>query len=231
MFKKEFSLDIKGDVDEQGVFEGYASMFGGSPDSYGDIITPGAFAKSLVSHRRSGTMPLMFFGHKGGDLPVGDWLDLVEDGKGLWSKGKVDLADPFAARVHGALKAKRVRGLSIGYNVVRSHPDAKLQGITHLDEIDLVEISIVNRGAHKRALVTDVKADDSAIDCIYEIRSHFEKGENPPLPLIEKLLRDAKFPNSLATAFVSLGKGAFRQSDSGEQEAIKAANFLKALRG
>lgn len=230
MNKKDFAFSIKGEPDESGLFEGYASTFGGAPDSYGDIITPGAFAKSLVAHKRAGTMPMMFFGHNSNELPSGDWVDMAEDGKGLWMQGRPAMDDPFGVRVYGALKSKRVRGLSIGYNTIRSHPDEKLQGVTHLDEIDLVEVSIVNRGANKRSLITDVKADESLFETVDQIRKHFRSGENPPLPLIEKLLRDAEFPNALATAFVSAGKSAFRHGDHGD-EAKKAADFLKALRG
>src|SRR3546814_3532751 len=43
MLKKDFGLSVK-DVSDEGTFEGYASTFGGSPDSYGDVVLPGAFA-------------------------------------------------------------------------------------------------------------------------------------------------------------------------------------------
>jgi signal peptide peptidase SppA len=47
-------------------------------------------------------------------------------------------------------------------------------------------------------------------------RRMFAAGENPSLSQIEEVLRDAGFPNALATAFVSRGKGAL-QSDSGPE--------------
>lgn len=223
MLKKEFDLAIKGEPDSDGVFEGYASTFGGSPDSYGDIITPGAFAKSLVRHKREGSMPQMFFGHDVSKLPIGDWIDLAEDGKGLWGRGKIALDDPEALRIFNAMKAKRVRGLSIGYRLISSHPDEKMPGVTHLDEIDLFEVSVVNIPANRRSLVTDVKSADI-------IKEYFTKGETPPLAAIEEYLRDGGFPKALATAFVSQGKSVFRRGDPGD-EAKNAAAFLKALRG
>ncbi|MBB3591718.1 signal peptide peptidase SppA [Rhizobium sp. BK529] len=47
-------------------------------------------------------------------------------------------------------------------------------------------------------------------------RRMFAAGETPPLSQIEDVLREAGFPNALATAFVSRGKGAL-QSDSGPE--------------
>ncbi len=47
-------------------------------------------------------------------------------------------------------------------------------------------------------------------------RRMFASGETPPLSQIEDVLREAGFPNALATAFVSRGKGAL-QSDSGPE--------------
>jgi hypothetical protein len=55
MLHKDFGLEIKA-VAEDGVIEGYGSTFGGEPDSYGDIVMPGAFAESLVKHKRAGTI-------------------------------------------------------------------------------------------------------------------------------------------------------------------------------
>ena len=49
-------------------FRGYASVFNGK-DSYGDVILPGAYKKSLETYG----MPKMFFGHRW-DLPIGKWI-------------------------------------------------------------------------------------------------------------------------------------------------------------
>jgi hypothetical protein len=89
---------------DAGVIEGYASVFGGSPDSYGDIIAPGAFASTLTEHKRAGTMPLMLWGHDASQPPIGNWDDMAEDGKGLWVQGTVDLEDPMGQRVYRGLK-------------------------------------------------------------------------------------------------------------------------------
>lgn len=214
MLTKEFTLDVKAVADD-GTFEGYASTFGGPPDSYGDIISPGAFAESLVKHRREGTMPLMLFGHAHNDLPLGNWTDLSEDGKGLFGRGAVDLEDPFGARVHRALKQKRVRGLSIGFETKKSHPDDKRPGVRFLDEIDLWEVSVVNFPANRRSLVQSVK-------------TILDGGNVPTVREFEEFLRDAGFSKSLATAIA--GKATPHLRGDPEAKANDVISFLEKLR-
>jgi len=159
MNTKEFELEVKSTT-EAGVIEGYASTFGGAPDSYGDVVEPGAFAKSLARHKREGTAPLMLFGHQSGDVPIGGWDDVAEDGKGLWVKGTIDIDDPFGSRVHRALSKRRMRGLSIGYVTISQRPDEKNSSINRLTEVDLHEISVVPFPANRRATVTAVKSNE-----------------------------------------------------------------------
>jgi len=199
MQTKEFSLDVKS-VESDGSFEGYASTFGGAPDSYGDVISPGAFAESLVKHRREGSMPLMLYGHAHNDLPIGSWSELSEDGKGLFAKGLLDLEDPFGSRVHRALKQKRVRGLSIGYETKKSHDDEKRHGVRFLDEVELWEVSVVNFPANRRSLVESVKSEQYA-----QLREKFAAGELPSEREFEKGMRDAfDLSNSEAERVVRL---------------------------
>lgn len=58
-------------------------------------------------------------------------------------------------------------------------------------------------------------------------RRMFAAGETPPLSQIEEVLREAGFPNALATAFVSRGKGALR-SESGPEETRSLSPDAKA---
>jgi HK97 family phage prohead protease len=216
MLHKDFGLEIK-DVSESGVIEGYASVFGGAPDSYGDVVLPGAFANTLVRHKREGTMPLMLWGHKAGELPIGDWTDMAEDGKGLWAKGQLDLEDEVGARVHRALKRKSVRGLSIGYETKQRESDAKKPGINFLKELDLWEVSPVNFPAQRRAQITDVK-------------SFLIGGDMPTVREFEGLLREAGFSKAKAAAIASSATPHLR----GEPEAKandELLEFLTALRG
>ena len=66
---------------------GYGAVFG-NVDAYGDVITPGAFAKSLAAHKEAGTSPLMLLEHGDAPLPIGVWEGMAEDGHGLQVKGR-----------------------------------------------------------------------------------------------------------------------------------------------
>lgn len=225
MKTKDFSLQVKA-LTEEGSFEGYASTFGGAPDSYGDIITPGAFADSLVKHRREGTMPMMFFGHQSsGELPIGDWTEMAEDGKGLWAKGQLAIDDPLGARVHLALKNKRVRGLSIGYETRKSHPDDKRPGVNHLDEIHVWEVSVVNFPANRRSLVTEAKDAARFEDFARRLRD----GEPPPIKEFEDILREAGIPKSMAVTIASIGYAkAIRSESEGTKSAVDTLRAFTA---
>jgi len=212
MLHKDFGLEIK-DVSESGVIEGYASMFGGTPDSYGDIVLPGAFAKTLAKHASERTMPLMLWGHQASELPVGDWVDMAEDGKGLWVKGQLDLEDVVGVRVHRALKRKSVRGLSIGYETIERESDPKKPGINFLKAVDLWEVSPVNFPAQRRAQITSVK-------------SIAGDGVLPTLPEFESFLREAGFSKTQASAIAGKGLTSLLRGEPGSET---AADYLAAL--
>ena len=239
---KDFVLSVK-EVSDAGAFEGYASTFGGAPDSYGDVVAPGAFVDCLVKHKREETMPLMFFGHKSNELPIGHWVDMAEDGKGLWVKGEVALDDPVGVRVHAALKKKRVRGLSIGYDVPPggSVPDEKRPAVTILKKLDLWEVSVVNFPANRRSLVDSVKSDGEVQSIQFWKR--FEDwarrvgdGEVPPPNEFEELLRDARISKSQRARIASRLHAVLRSESGGEEAnapAVKTAlaEFRHALDG
>ena len=215
MLHKDFGLEIK-TADDAGVIEGYDSTFGGEPDSYGDVVLPGAFAESLVKHKRADTMPLMLWGHQSGDLPIGNWVDMAEDGKGLWVKGQVDLEDPMGQRVHKAMKRKSVRGLSIGYETVESKEDPKRRGVRLLEKLDLWEISPVNFPANRRATVTGVK-------------TILEAGNLPSLPEFEEFLRESGFSKSQATAIAGKGLASLLRGEPGNTTDPDIMSALLAL--
>ncbi len=214
MLKKDFGLSVK-DVSDSGTIEGYGSVFGGTPDSYGDIVRPGAFAESLARHKREGTMPLMLWGHNSSEVPIGNWTEMAEDGKGLFVKGTIDLEDSLGERVHRALKQRRMRGLSIGYETIGSETDKKQPGIRYLTKLDLWEVSPVNFPAKRNALVQDVK-------------SILDAGNLPTVREFEDFLRDAGFSKTLATAIASKATPHLRGDP--EAKAKDVISFLEKLR-
>ena len=215
MLHKSFGLEIKAAQDD-GTIEGYGSTFGGEPDSYGDIIMPGAYSASLVSHKRAGTMPLMLWGHETYSPPIGSWVDMAEDGKGLWVQGQIDLDDPMGQRVHRALKRKSMRGLSIGYETIEKKADPKRPGVTLLEKLDLWEVSVVNFPANRRSNVTSVK-------------SLVEGGTLPSLSQFEEFLREAGFSKTQATAIAGKGLSHLLRGEPGRETEADIMSALHAL--
>jgi len=202
---------------EAGTIEGYASTFGGAPDAYGDVIVPGAFTESLAKHERDGTFPIMLWGHNSSEPPIGNWTDMSEDRKGLKVKGDIDLDDPLGARVYRALKRGSMKGLSIGYETKSAEPDPKRPGVRLLNAVDLWEVSPVPFPAQVRASVETVK-------------SYLNEGSLPSLRQFEESLRELGFSKSQAVTIASKGLAALLRSESGADDAERAA-FLAALKG
>lgn len=214
LLHNDFAFAIKS-ADDAGTIEGYASTFGGAPDAYGDVIAPGAFSATLAAHRRAGTAPLMLWGHDGGSPPIGNWVDLAEDGKGLWVKGEIDLEDPMGSRVHRALKRGSMKGLSIGYETKDSEVDPKRPGVRILKAVDLWEVSPVNFPAQPRAAVDTVKM-------------HIAGGGLPSPRELEEALRELGLSQKQAVTIVNHGLPALLRRDSGA--APDAVDLLAALR-
>jgi HK97 family phage prohead protease len=211
----DFRFEIKSVSDADGTIEGYASVFGGSPDLTGDIIAPGAFSASLAKHSREGTAPLMLWGHDSREPPIGNWTEFAEDKKGLWVKGAIDLDDPLGVRVHRALKRGSMKGLSIGYETKDATTDAKRPGVRTLIAVDLWEVSPVNFPAQVRASVDTVK-------------SHLAGGGLPSVREFEESLRELGFSKSQAVDIASGGLASLLRRDSGTDN---RRAFLKALKG
>jgi HK97 family phage prohead protease len=138
-------------IDPDGTVEGYASLFG-EIDAARDMVMPGAFARTLKA-RGPRRIP-MLFQHDPAE-PVGVWLELTEDWRGLRARGRL-IPDVARARELIALvRSGAVDGLSIGFRTVKGRVDPASR-IRKIHELDLWEISIVTfpllAGARVRAV-------------------------------------------------------------------------------
>jgi hypothetical protein len=139
-------------VEPDGTFEGYASLFG-IVDMGGDEVAPGAFARSLQT--RGARAVRMLWQHDP-SLPIGSWVLIKEDQRGLRVKGRLNLAVSRARETLALLKEGAVDGLSIGFRVKTARKSAG-GGIRRLLEVDLWEISIVTFPMLPQARITSVK--------------------------------------------------------------------------
>ncbi len=140
-------------VGEDGTFSGYASLFGVT-DLAKDQVARGAFAKSLEARGVRGVR--MLFQHDPNE-PIGQWLDISEDARGLKVTGRLAPGVARAREVLALMRDKALDGLSIGFKTVKSRKDAGT-GVRHILEADLWEISIVTFPMLPSARVSEVKA-------------------------------------------------------------------------
>ncbi len=139
-------------LSQDGVIEGYASLFG-ELDQARDMMMPGAFAQTL---RQRGLRKIpMLFQHDPSE-PVGIWLELREDFRGLWARGKLIPDVARARELLALLRADAIDGLSIGYRTVRGRIDPRSR-VRRLHQVDLWEISIVTFPLLAGARVATVK--------------------------------------------------------------------------
>lgn len=172
----DVSLKMEGDA---GRFSGYASVFGNA-DADGDIVLRGAFDYTL---RKYGT-PKMFFNHDWDSIPVGKWLSIREDERGLAVEGEFTPGLAAAEAVRAAMKHGTLDGLSVGGLLKAEDTEAMQDGRRVIRRWSrLVEISPVVFPANDAARIdaSSVKGAEliKLIDDAASIRD------------IELLLRDA----------------------------------------
>lgn len=146
------ALDLKA-VDADGSFEGYASLFG-TEDLGRDVIQAGAFRASLA-RRGAGSVKLLF--QHDPNQPIGVWVEIAEDRKGLYARGRLMPEVARAREVLSLMRAGALDGLSIGFRTVKGARDAR-SGVRHIAEVDLWEISVVTFPMQPEARVAAVKA-------------------------------------------------------------------------
>ncbi len=145
--------------DASGTFTGHAAVFD-NLDFNGDVIEPGAFAKTLATayktraqNRAAYLYPLLWQHDE--TEPIGGITDASEDSTGLAISGQYDVSTVRGAQAYSGAKKGYLTGLSIGYRTVNSMLGS--DGNRHLLEITLFEASPVTFPANAEAQITSVK--------------------------------------------------------------------------
>ena len=208
-------LTIKADGGaEEGTIEGYGSVFG-AVDSYGEVVLPGAFKKSIKAWRKLKKSIPMLWQHQS-DMPIGVWPEFEEDDKGLFMRGKLNLETQRGREAWSDIKQGSVSGLSIGYyEIVAESWDRPANEPRKLLELDLRETSPVTFPANREAQIDAVKA-------------RLLRGERVTEREFEALIRE-KLGLSRAEAKIVVASGykAFLARDAQgpiEDEAIKSVS-------
>lgn len=139
---------------ETGTFTCYGNVKG-NIDHARDRTLDGAYMKSIERHMKNGTMPKMFWMHNPYELPVGKWIEMREDEKGLFLRGK--LSDTAMGRdIEVLAKDGALDSFSIGYIEVESRWNTEKQ-CNDLVELDIKEISWVTFACNEESLLQDIK--------------------------------------------------------------------------
>lgn len=147
---------------KEGEFIVYPSTFIKQPDSYGDIVAPGAFLKTIDTWMNSGLVLPGLFGHRmdDPDFWVAGAEDMGEDMHGWWVKGGFDLEAPKARQTYRIVKGRRLNQLSFAYDVIDEAGVELDNGVraNELRELKVYEFSFVPLGANQDTSVVAVKS-------------------------------------------------------------------------
>jgi Escherichia/Staphylococcus phage prohead protease len=141
-----YSFEVKS-LGDAGQFSGIASTYG-NRDQQGDVVAPGAFARTLSE---GGKQRPLLWQHQ---QPVG-LVTLRDSPAGLLAEGQLSLGVQLAKDAYTLMKDGVVRGLSIGFQTLR---DEVKGGVRQLLEVKLFEVSLVTFPANEMASVTSVKS-------------------------------------------------------------------------
>ena len=149
--QKSFALKLASESPgSDGHFSGVALVYG-ERDSLGDTIRPGCFEKSIRDN--AGSFPCLW-SHSTTDV-LGS-VSVESDTRSLQVRGHLLIDDvPKAREAHALLKARSIRGLSVGFVVLRAAP--REDGGTDFTEGRLLEVSLTAVPAYESARVTQVR--------------------------------------------------------------------------
>ena len=155
---KEFTL-IKS-ADDSGTISGYFSTYDREPDSYGDIIAPGAFTETIQKRKESGHPFPLCWNHDLDQIIGSVDPDNITD----TDKGPLMTASffntPLAQEKREIVKSGVVYQFSFAYDV-EGWEEVELEDgrkANELTKLNLFEVSIVPIPANQNAVMTDIKS-------------------------------------------------------------------------
>lgn len=157
-------LDLKSyieDVDEKGIVKIRVSAFG-NIDSYGDIMDPKAFNKTVADFSVSGKTRIKHLKNHNWNQAIGVPLEMTSTEKGLDIVSKINIGKQLGAETFSDYKFYAENGQtlehSIGYSVVKQDPSEELKA-NILKEVNLMEYSSLDfLGANSETPLLDLKS-------------------------------------------------------------------------
>lgn len=173
----DFKID-----NETGTFTCYANVKN-VIDHVKDRAIDGCYQKSIANHKAKGTTPKMLWSHNPFDKPVGKWLEMQEDERGLKMKGKLS-ATTDGKDIEILAKDGALDSFSIGYKTIEEKWNRE-KNCNDLIEIDIKEVSWVNFACNEESTLQSIK-------------SHLEDGELPTKRELQNFLRSNGLSKSQA---------------------------------
>jgi len=151
--------------DPAGTFEAIVSVFNNT-DSYGDIVAPGAFTKTLAEWVVKGRPIPVVWSHdlRDPDSILGHYTEAEETTEGLRLKGILDLSHPKAARVHSLMQQGLIAEFSWSgevreYELIEEEDSFFYSMKIH--DVDLWEAGPCFKGANPDTELISIKSDGS----------------------------------------------------------------------
>lgn len=178
------TLELK--ADETGKIAGFFSTYEKTPDSYGDIIEPGAFTETIKKRAETGHPFPLCWNHDFSSV-IGR-IDTVEEKENGPYIEATFLDTTLAQDVRKMVQSGAVYQFSFAYEVLKwREPNAeeKANGVLNvLQELEVFEVSVVTVPANQNAVVTDIK---SAIEAEVKAGRRNNKSDEETIKEIIKL--------------------------------------------
>ena len=179
---------------DNGLIEGYFSTYEKTPDSYGDIIEPGAFTETIKAREETGHPFPLCFNHDFSAV-IGAVDSVKDTEKGPFISAHF-LDTQLAQDVRKMLQSGAIYQFSFAYDIKgRRNPteEEEKEGVMNvLTDLEVFEISVVTVPANQNAVATEVKsvepetkqgrrnrkADEEIIrNCIKSLESLLDDGD------------------------------------------------------
>lgn len=179
------SFEMK--ANEVGGISGFFSTYEKTPDSYGDIIEPGAFTETLKKREKSGHPFPLCFNHDFSAV-IGAVDSVKDTEKGPYIEAHF-LDTQQAQDVRKMLQSGAIYQFSFAYDVLGArepNEEEKKAGVENvLTKVEVYEVSVVTVPANQNAVATEVKAgrrnrkadEDVIRNCIESLKSLLDESE------------------------------------------------------
>jgi uncharacterized protein len=156
-----------------GIVAGYASTFE-NIDRGNDIVSRGAFTKSLARYKKDNRQIKVHFQHDFNSIIGGiKAINAREDEFGLYVEAELNLEVQKGKEAYLLAKQGVLQDFSIGYSIndfeMRKCNDGSL--CRELKELELWEVSMVGEPMNPKAQITSIKSHISNVDAIKSIET------------------------------------------------------------